>query len=216
MRLVLVIPLLLLTGCFGGGRIFQKEVPKPVVKLAPQVEAERRSADLIARYIKTPEELKPVATALSTSLGTPYEPIEVDRLADLPKAASVSTTELTAAVISMQKQIAALNKTLTKYQGKEIEGTGFSYLGPGMTAIVIGLIVLAVACPPALALMGFAYRRLKATAKIVVNEMEEAANAPETQEAVGAVKKRISKAMGNHKINTATLKAVVLDLKKPS
>lgn len=208
--------LFLVTGCtVGQWRVFKASVPAPIGKSAATLEAERRAADLIARKIEAPAELKPVAQGLSASLGAPSKPLKADTPEDFAKAADTSAAELRSALVAMQKQITRLNVDLIKYQGKAIEGTGFSMFGPGMTTIIIALIVLAVACPPALTLMAFAYRRLKAASKSVVNGLEEAAKDPKNREAVQEIKKKyIGGQMKAHPINTATLENVILDLKK--
>lgn len=197
------------SGCNTSAfRVFEKEVPKPITKPDKQIEAERRSADLLARFFQEPKVLRPVALSLSESLGAPKEPIPAATIEDLPKAADTSINELKASVVAMQRQLEQLNKTLATYQGKTIEGTGFSLLGPGMAAIVIGLIVLGVVFPPAFTLMLFAYRRLKATAGIIVEQVEEASKSPEAKKAVDEIKTAISRKMDRQHKN------VVLNLKK--
>ena len=204
---------LLLVGC-GTMRLFQAKVPPPLAKEAPQVEAERRAADLIAREIQTPVELKPVAEGLSSSLGKPQKPLTSATPAELTKAAATSNGELQVGLAKMQKQIEVLNKQLIRYQGREIEGTGFDIAGPGMMVVVIGLVVLAVACPPVMTLMFFAFRRLKAAAGIVVNEVEAAAKSPEAKEAVAGIKERIAQKMQAHPQKTVLLKSVITNLKQ--
>lgn len=211
--LPLILVLFLLSGCFGMPRLFQKKVPAPLEKPPAQVENERRAADLIARAIESPVELIPVAQGLSSSLGKPVKPLHFETIKDLPKAASISTAELQLSLSAMQKQLDQLNRNLTKYQGMEIEGTGFSLAGPGMVTIAIILIVLAVACPPALTLMAFAYQRMKAAASIVVTEIENASQAPETKAAVAEIKQKIQTAMVKHPTQTTALKQVVTNLK---
>lgn len=207
--------LLVLPGCSSSfGRFFQAKVPTPIVKQEPQLEAERRSADLIARTVETPPELKPVAIALSQSLGTPKNPIKAEVPSDIPQASIVAVKDLHDNQLALQKQIFDLNKQLIKYQGKEIEGTGLNLLGPGIITLLIILAILGIMFPPIATLLLFAYRRLKTAASLVVQGVEEAASAPETQAAVSSIKARISKKMGDHSISTATLKNVVLDLKK--
>ena len=120
-------------------------------------------AEALARKIETPEALQPVATALSASLGPPAAQIPAATAAELPAAANTATADLRAGMVEMQRQLAQLNKKLTTYQGKDIEGTGFSVLGPGVTTLVLVLIVLAVIFPPVFALLAFAYRRLQAS-----------------------------------------------------
>jgi len=207
--LVIMIAALVSPGCsITSKRLFTAKVPEPISKPAPQTERERQAADLIAREIRTPVVLKPVAVALSQSMGAPEKPLPSSTPEELASSASSSTTDLQASIVAMQKQIVALNRNLIKYQGKEIEGTGFSILGPGMATIVIGLIALGVIFPPVFTVLAFMYRRLKATAATVVDQIEVAANAPETKEAVAKIKSNLSSAMD------AAHKRVVLDLKK--
>ena len=196
MKYLLLVSLLVLPGCSTSfGRFFQAKVPAPVVKQESQVEAERRSADLIARTIETPVELKPIAAALSQSLGAPKTQIKALVLADLPAAYATATKELHAGQVAQQQQLIELNKKLALYAGKEIEGTGISLLGPGTATIVIGLIILGVVFPPAFTIMGIMYRRLKQTTSMIVDQIDVAAKAPETQEAVASLKVELSKKM---------------------
>lgn len=213
LRAVLVLALAALLGSCGVPVLFQKTVPPPVVKEERQLEAERGAADLIARKIETPIELKPVAVSLSASLGAPKKSLVDVKEFDLPKASAAATHDLQAGIVQMQKQLAQLNAKLTQLQGKDIEGTGFSLLGPGMGVVAIGVVVLAIACPPVMTLMFFAFRRLKAAAGIVVNEMEKAADAPQAKEAVIEIKRRIAASMQAHPQKTSLLKNVITDLK---
>lgn len=201
-------------GCTAS-RIFQTKVPAPIVKTEDQLDSERQGADLIAKTIETPVELKPVATALSTSLGAPKKSLFVGGQSfNLPQAANHASGDLQTSILQVQKQLDQLNIKLSKLQGKDIEGTGISILGPGMVTVVLVLIALGVFFPPALTLLAFAYRRLKATASIVVAEVEKAAKAPETQAAVAAIKKGIANKMEAHPISTVALENTILDLKK--
>lgn len=202
-------------GCSVGAlRIFKAKVPPPLAPSSETLESQRRAADLIARKIEKPEELKPVASGLSQSLGAPSNPIKADTPEELAKGASTSYKELQSTILDLQKQIAAQNRYLARYQGKEIEGTGFSLLGPGMTTVVLGLIVLGVVFPPAFTIMGLAYRRLKASAGIVVNQIEEGAKDPEMKTALGKLKDGIMQKMHEHPQNTKALKAVITKLKQ--
>lgn len=202
-------------GCTAGAlRIFQAKVPPPTAPSSETTESQRRAADLIARKIEKPEELKPVAQGLSQSLGAPRTPIKADTPEELVKAADTSYNELRSTILELQKQIAAQNRYLARYQGKEIEGTGFSLLGPGMATIVIGLIALGVVFPPAFTIMGLMYRRLKAAGGIVVNQIEEAAKDPETRAAVEKLKGSIQQKMYAHPQNTKALKSVITKLKQ--
>lgn len=200
-------------GCGLPSRIFTAKVPPPVQKLPAQVEGERRAADLLAHGIQKPESLKPVAQGLSDSLGKPEKPLPSATPEQVDTSAAQSLEALNAGMLKLQKQLDAQNKFLAKYAGKEIEGTGFSLLGPGMVTLVIILIVVAVACPPALTLMFFAFKRLKAAAGIVVNQMEEAGKSPEAAEAVAGIKAKIAQEMKQHPQPTELLKGVITKLK---
>lgn len=194
MRSLLCFLLLALCGC-STFRVFQSKVPIPVEKREPQLEAERSAADLIARRIETPVELIPVANSLSRSLGAPKL-----SLADMPKltpiaAANIANADLRKGILDLQDQLRTTNTKLAALQGKEIEGTGFSLLGPGVGTIVIGLIVLGVIFPPAFTIMGIMYRRLKQTTGMIVEQIDSASKAPETQEAVAALKTELAKKM---------------------
>lgn len=207
-RLALVFSFFLLSGC-SSWRVFEAKVPAPVVKQEVQVEAEKAAAELIARKIEKPEELKPVAVSLSASLGLPKKSLVDVRAFDLPVAAEKANDGLQAGILNMQKQLEALNVKLTKLQGKEIEGTGFSLLGPGMSAIVIGLIVLGVVFPPAFTLMGIAYRRLKSTASLVVEQIDETAKEAGNSEAIKTLKSKLNAQMD------VAHKQVIHSLQKP-
>ncbi len=206
-------------GCTGP-RAFQSTVPPPIVKSPEQIEAERQGADLLAQTLQEPAELKPVALALSASLGAPKKSlVEVKILNgvntfDVPKASAVAVHNLQKALVQMQGQRDALNAKLTKLQGKEIEGTGFSLLGPGLLTTVIIICVIAVVCPGAMTAMWFVMRRLKAAASIVVNKMEAASKDPETKDAIAKVKKDIEADMIAHPQKTTLLRDVITNLKK--
>ena len=193
-----IVPILLLSLVSGGCvpfRIFQSKVPAPIIKSEKQVEAERSAADLIARKIEAPPELKPVAVSLSASLGAPKTSLVDVKAFELPKAATKANDELIVGIRQMQTQLDQLNTKLVKLQGKEVEGTGFSVLGPGISAIVIGLIVLGVVFPPAFTLMGIAYRRTKAAASHIVEEIDAATHDPETKDAVKKIKQKLNARM---------------------
>lgn len=207
--------LLALSACsLSAIRLFKAKVPPPVAKPQAQVETERQSADFIAKHIETPPSLRPVAQGLSQSLGAPENPIVATTPAQVDAAAAKAVSDMQTQLVTMQNLLTAQNKFLAKYAGKDIDGTGFSLLGPGMTVIIIALIALAVLCPPALTLMIFAFGRLKAAAGIVVNEVEKAATAPETQAAVATIKAKIGSAMASHPKTTTLLQDVVTNLKK--
>jgi hypothetical protein len=193
-RFLLCFLLLSFSGC-STFKVFQSKVPAPILKQENQLEAERSAADLIARRIETPVELIPVAQSLSMSLGAPKL-----SLADMPKltpiaASNIANADLRKGILDLQAQLSRTNAKLTALQGKEIEGTGFSLLGPGAGVFVVGLIVLGVVFPPAFTIMAIMFRRLKQTAGMVVEQIDIAAKAPETQEAVAAMKDQLAKKM---------------------
>ena len=181
-------------GCTAP-RAFQTKVPAPVVKPAKQVEAERSAADLIARKIETPVELIPVAVSLSNSLGAPEKSLTEVKDFSLAKASSVANADLHASLLQMQRQLETLNHKLTALQGKEIEGTGLSLLGPGTATIVVALIALGILFPPLFTILGFMYRRLRQTTSLIVQQVDSAASDPETQAAVAKMKDSLAKTM---------------------
>jgi len=213
MRLVSLILCFLLLGCTAP-RFFQSKVPAPIVKTDDQFESERQGADLIAKTIETPVELKPVASSLSTSLGAPKKSLFVGGASfNMPVAAAHANSDLQSGILQMQHQLDVLNGKLTRLQGKDIEGTGFSILGPSTVVIIGGLIALGVFFPPAFTIIFFILRRTKAAAGIVVNEIEKAAQAPETKAAIAIVKNKILQTMQAAPQKTSDLKAVITNLK---
>lgn len=213
MRFFILICLL----CSGCGmiptRLFQKAVPPPVAKQPAQIEAERQSADLLAHGITAPISLVPVAQGLSESLGKPANPLPSATPEQVDQSAGKALEALTKQIGAMQKQIDAQNKFLAKYAGTKLEGTGIDLMGPGMIALVLGLIVLGFVCPPALTVMFFIMRRAKAALGTVVNGIEDAAKSPELKSAVAAVKENIGERMKAHPQQTTALKAVITNLK---
>lgn len=203
-------------GIIPDMRVGEKSVPPPVQKPPQQVEAERQAADVLAKGIEEPKSLIPVAKGLSNSLGKPLKPL----IHSNPTREEIDLVSLSAlqrleeGMSRMQKQIDAQNKFLTKHAGKTIEGTGFDLMGPSMFLLIAGLIVLAVVCPPVMTLMFFAFRRLKAAAGIVVNEIEEASKSEETKNAVAAIKAKVADKMHKSKQPSTALKAVITDLKQ--
>lgn len=194
-------------------RVGQKAVPPPVGKTLQQLEAERQGAQFVADTITAPAATVPVARAVSDSLGKPKEPLPTATPEQVDQSAAKALEALGKQMAKMQERIDAQNKFLTKYAGTKLEGTGFDLMGPGMVTLVIGLIVLGVLCPPALTIMFFIFRRMKAAAGIVVNEMEAAAKAPETKEAVAKIKVKVAEKMQAHKQPTSALKQIITNLK---
>ncbi len=193
--------------------LFQDKVPPPVIDTPQKLEAQRQAADLIARKIETPVELIPVAQSLSHSLGSPGKSLVDVKVFDLPKAARQADGDLQQGIKDMQEQLRQVNLRLAKLQGKEVEGTGFSVLGPGMATLVIGLIVLGVAFPPAFTVMLIIFRRMRAAAGIVVNKIEEASKDPELKGAMSTLKENIGEAINAHPQKTTALRDVITNLK---
>lgn len=210
MRFILLLLALSSAGCsLVPVRVFKDKVPEPVVKGEKQIEAERQAADLLARVIFEPAELKPVAVSLSASLGAPVKPIPYVAPVDLPKAVEVAGKALHAGQVEIQAKRDKLNEQLAENAGKAIEGTGFSIAGPSAILLVVGFVALLILFPSSIGVFMWFYRRLKSTAKSMVTTIEEAANEPETKKAVSIIKEQLSKSMDKKN------KKVVLDLKKP-
>jgi hypothetical protein len=150
---------LLVAGCqVPQWRVFQAKVPAPIAKDAGQIETDRRAADLVARTIETPVVLKPVAAALSQSLGQPENPIQTK---DLASASQAATEEVRRSIVAMEEQIANQTVLLAKFEGKAIEGTGFNLFGIGSTAALVGLAALCVGCPSIITFLFFMLRRMR-------------------------------------------------------
>lgn len=208
LRLLITFSVLTLVGC-QAARIFQTKVPPPVIKSPDAIESERQAADLIARWIETPKVLKPVALSLSASLGVPDRPISNINASQLPEVAAKVDTDLQDGIRDIQRQMKDLNLRLSKLQGKSIEGTGVSLLGPSTVAIVAFIVVLGVVFPPAFTFILFAYRRLRATASMVVDQIDQAAKAPETAAAIKSIKSTLNGVMDT------SHKKVIHSLQKP-
>jgi len=111
----LFVCLVVTAGCTAA-RLFQSKVPAPVLKTEKQVEAERQGADLIARKLETPHQLKPVAESLSNSLGKPkYSLADISNF-NIDDAATRANVDLLAGIVSMQKQLNELNKKFVKME----------------------------------------------------------------------------------------------------
>lgn len=186
--------LFLLTGC-SIPRLFQLHVPAPVTKADAQIEAERSAADLLARKIETPVELIPVAVSLSSSLGTPKKSLVDVKVFNLPTAAKTADGDLQTGIRDMQEQLRQVNLRLASLQGKPIEGTGISLLGPGMVTIIIALIALGVIFPPAFTFLFMAFRRLRSTTGKIVEGIESISETHEDNKAVSDLKSHLSAAM---------------------
>ena len=183
------VPLLLIVALCGcQWRVLQTKVPGPVEKSPQQIEAERQSADLVARTIEEPKEMIPVAQKLSESLGAPKEQINA---VDLNKARDEALALLLKGMQRQQADLAKLNEKLTKLQGKEIEGTGFNLFGPSMGLGIIALIALGILCPPAATLMFFILKRTREALKTTVSNIEKfSEDEPEAAEKLKSLQSR--------------------------
>lgn len=174
MRILLVLSCFLLTGCSSflpQWRVFQAKVPEPIVKNEAKMEVDRQVADYIARTVENPPELKPLAMSLSESLGHPKKPIKVEDGAEERLQASLNK-----ALLDTQRQREELNQTLTKTEGKKIEGTGVNVFGFAVSGTVLILIALCVMFPPVAGIIWFiiqrAYGALSRTTKGIGSFME--------------------------------------------
>jgi hypothetical protein len=144
----------------------EKKIPPPLVDKPKLIEGRRKAAQIIAERIETPAELKPLALALSTSLGTPEKPAETIQQAQ--KALTKGEAEKT-------KDENAQQKFHTEFQGKTVENTGFDLFplggGVGLVALV-ALVALGIFCPGFLTAAFFVIKRLRATLGTIVNSIE--------------------------------------------
>jgi hypothetical protein len=193
-----------LAGCFSAPqwRVAQAKVPEPIVKSEKQIEAERQAADLIARKIETPVELKPVAQELSSSLGEPIK--------DSPKAPDVALAGLREGQLRQQAQITQLNQRLLKFQGKEIEGTGINLFAPATSLGVVGLIAACIFVPGFLTFVLFFIRRLFATIRVLVSKIQDF----ESVEPDAAAKLKDSLSRGMDEAHKAIVRSVKAGLVK--
>jgi hypothetical protein len=198
--------LMMLSGCLATPqwRVGQATVPIPIVKTEKQVEAERQAADLLARKIQEPAELKPVAVGLSASLGEPKVPLK-----DTPQAPDKAVEALKQGLLLQQEQLAVLNKKLAKYQGKEVEDTGLNLFAPTTGLGLIGLIAACIFVPGFLTFVIFLIRRLFATIRVLVTKIQ----AFEAEEPVAAKKLKDSLSRGmdsQHKDIVRSVKAQLI------
>src|SRR5512136_2635441 len=144
-RCFLLAGCLLVSGCHAPQwRVFQSKVPEPLQKPAIQSEAERQSADWLAKTVSAPPEAVPVAQKLAASLGEPERPI----IAKTPANGRDDALEALAnGVRTQQAELSKLNAKLSKYDGSKIEGTGFNMFGVGVSLPVVGLIAFLILCP---------------------------------------------------------------------
>lgn len=169
--LFLLLPLFLLlnSGCLHLPqlRIFQKKVPTPIIPII--TEAMRETADLIARKIETPVELKAPAIVLSASLGSPDKPIQEKTI---EKSSSVAVEKLQAGETDKRKKQEKQNSFLNEYEGKNISGTGFNLFGPLAVLGPIGLLAIFVFVPGSLGVCLWFIRRLRGTVSTLAQGVE--------------------------------------------
>lgn len=194
---ILVALVLLLAGCqVPQWRVFQKTVPAPVSKTAEQVEGERQAADLIAKTIEQPVELKPVAQGLSESLGRPEKPLDHTTVAP---SAEKAVKRLESGVLEMQQARKKQDAFLERYQGLELENTGVNLFGGSVVLSLAAVVALCVFVPGFGTLVLFMIRRMHAAGKQVVEGIEqfkhaEPEKAAELQEWLSAHMDRAAKA----------------------
>jgi len=146
MRIALIAVMVAVSGCqLPTWTVFKEKVPEPIVKSDDAKEVERQAADLIARKIEEPKELKPVAVKLSESLGVPNKPLRND---NLEAAAEKAVDAINSELVEVQEKRVELNEQLAKNSGKAIEGTGYNLFGFSMSLSMIVLAVLFVMFPP--------------------------------------------------------------------
>lgn len=167
------------TGCqLSQWRVFQSKVPEPLQKPAVQVEAERQSADWLAKTVSAPPEAVPVAQKLAASLGEPEHPIA----AKTPQIGSnEALTQLTIGIVEAQRLRDDLNEKLAKYEGKKIEGTGFNVFGLSMSLPVLGVIAALIFFPGvAIPLLASTLKRVRGTLAAVVQGVQDYKDGKET------------------------------------
>lgn len=139
-------------------RVFQKTVPTDQGPSASTVEAQRRSAALIAD-LSAPglnvtvnaegvkfltgriADIHAVAVPLSASLG---EPLKRAQAFELPAVVEASRSSLLEAQALADKW----REFSRKYAGKPLEDTGIDLAGPAGSLGLIGIVALCVAFPP--------------------------------------------------------------------
>jgi len=155
---------LLFSACqFPSWRVGEKKIPPPLVDKPKLIEGRRVAAQIIAERIETPAELKPLALALATSLGTPEKPAETIQQAR--KALTKGEAEKT-------KDENAQQKFHTEFQGKTVEGTGFDLFPLGGGVGLVALVALGIFCPGFLTAAFFVIKRLRTTLGTIVNSIE--------------------------------------------
>lgn len=168
------IPLLLIfvmTACtVPQWRVAQAKVPEPLQKPAKQVEGERQAADLIARTVREPEQIIPVAQKLSASLGAPDKPITTT---DLDKARDEALLALLKGMQQQQDALAKLNAQLAKYEGKKIEGTGVNVFGFAVSLPVLGVIALCIFCPGAIGVLFWLLKKARGALAATVQGVQD-------------------------------------------
>lgn len=149
-HVLLVMLIFAQTGCaLPQWRVFQKKIdPKLAEKPAAQIEAEKRSAALIADLSATPSanpvariaEIHAIAVPLSASLG---EPLKRATVFEAPAVIAESRAGLLAA----QARAEQWKTFARKYAGTPLEDTGLNLAGPAGLLGVVGIAAACIACP---------------------------------------------------------------------
>ena len=157
-----LLPLLLLFSSCTSLRVFQDKVPEPIKKTEIHKNEERKSAYYLA--LNTTEENQLVANALSRSLGTP---------SNVEKDANVLSETLFEETSAYEKSLFGLNNKLEKFQGKEIEDTGFNIMPLFSGLGIVVIIVLLVLFPSLVTVLFFILRRTRSALGNIVNGIKE-------------------------------------------
>ena len=158
-RLSLVLCVVMLSGCaVPQWRVFQKSVPAPVGKSEAQVESERQAADLIAKTVEEPVQLRPVAQTLSESLGKPLKPLDHT---NIPTASNRAVSGLESGILEVQRERAKQDEFLARYEGLQIENTGVNLFGGSVVLSMVAVVALCVLVPGFGTLVLFLIRRLR-------------------------------------------------------
>lgn len=195
---------LMLAGCrLPQWRVFEANVPAPLVKEEKQVEAERSAADLVARTITEPRQMIAVAQKLSESLGAPEKQIDAT---DLNQARDKALVLLLKGIQRQQEQLDQLNAKLEKYEGKKIEGTGVNVFGFAVSLPVIGLIALCVLFPSVAGVLFWLLRKFKGALTATIKGIQDYKN--DNPGASAAIVEKLDRAQDrSHKLLVRKIKS---------
>jgi len=162
-KLLPFVALLLLPGCASVGlqskRIFQAEVPPPVIK---KVEEDiKQASDYLARTVEQPQEAAEVAITLSQRVGPPQAK------QDNPAAIQASLRKGNA---SHEKAQDKSNEWLEERQGTKLEGTGLSIWGAGGGIIIVAVIALCFLVPALIPLVIQIVQTIAGTSRAVLSQ----------------------------------------------